>query len=159
MDRVSVPLWGTFLSEPLPIVALVGRYPANKLIGREPIRRRLNFQHPAMGPNIILGISRRFHRLSPGNGHVAHALRTLPPVAASALLHRAAPRLACVKPAASVHPEPGSNSSLYIHYFSSSTPTTSFLFKKKEINALFFVLGTCCTSFSLSNELVLLLSG
>ena len=25
---------------------------------------------------------------------------------------RAAPRLACVKPAASVHPEPGSNSSL-----------------------------------------------
>ena len=27
---------------------------------------------------------------------------------------RAAPRLACVKPAASVHPEPGSNSSLYI---------------------------------------------
>ena len=32
---------------------------------------------------------------------------------------RAAPRLACVKPAASVHPEPGSNSSLYIlSYFS-----------------------------------------
>ena len=31
---------------------------------------------------------------------------------------RAAPRLACVRPAASVHPEPGSNSSLYIFYFS-----------------------------------------
>ena len=30
-------MWGTFLSEPLPIVALVGRYPANKLIGRIPI--------------------------------------------------------------------------------------------------------------------------
>ena len=29
LDRVSVPMWGTFLSEPLPIVALVGRYPAN----------------------------------------------------------------------------------------------------------------------------------
>ena len=28
----------------------------------------------------------------------------------------AAPRLACVKPAASVHPEPGSNSSLYSKY-------------------------------------------
>ena len=28
MDRVSVPLWGTFLSEPLDIVATVGRYPA-----------------------------------------------------------------------------------------------------------------------------------
>ena len=32
--RVSVPMWGTFLSEPLLIVALVGRYPANKLISR-----------------------------------------------------------------------------------------------------------------------------
>ena len=28
----------------------------------------------------------------------------------------AAPRLACVKPVASVHPEPGSNSTLYIFY-------------------------------------------
>ena len=26
--RVSVPVWGTFLSEPLDIVATVGRYPA-----------------------------------------------------------------------------------------------------------------------------------
>ena len=117
MDRVSVPLWGTFLSEPLPIVALVGRYPANKLIGREPIRRRRNFQRAAMQQLVPSWISRRFHRLSTGNGHVAHALRTLPPVAAIALLRRAAPRLACVKPAASVHPEPGSNSSLYIHLY------------------------------------------
>ena len=29
LDRVSVPMWGTFLSEPLRIVALVGRYPPN----------------------------------------------------------------------------------------------------------------------------------
>ena len=29
MDRVSVPLWGTFLSEPLLIVALVSRYLTN----------------------------------------------------------------------------------------------------------------------------------
>ena len=40
LDRVSVPMWGTFLSEPLPIVGLVGRYPANCLMGREPIRYR-----------------------------------------------------------------------------------------------------------------------
>ena len=132
MDRVSVPLWGTFLSEPLPIVALVGRHPANQLIGREPIRRRRNFQWPTMRLVIPLGISRRFHRLSPGNGHVAHALRTLPPVAAKVLLPRAAPRLACVKPAASVHPEPGSNSSLYILYLSSSTPTTSSFYLNKR---------------------------
>ncbi len=52
MGRVSVPLWGAFLSEPLPIAALVGRYPANKLIGREPIRRRRNFQY-AMPCGII----------------------------------------------------------------------------------------------------------
>ena len=147
MGRVSVPLWGAFLSEPLPIVALVGRYPANQLIGREPIRRRRNFQYNAMQHRIPSGISRRFHRLSPGNGHVAHALRTLPPVAARILLSRAAPRLACVKPAASVHPEPGSNSSLYNTHISSSTPTTSFFLKKNQRSH--FVLGTCCTNLSI----------
>ena len=67
-----------------------------------------------MQHRIIWGISRRFRRLSPCDGQVAHVLRTLPPVAVRALLLHAAPRLACVKPAASVHPEPGSNSSLYI---------------------------------------------
>ena len=40
LDRVSVPMWGTFLSEPLPIVGLVGRYPANCLMGRTAIPRR-----------------------------------------------------------------------------------------------------------------------
>ena len=63
---------------------------------------------------LLRGITRRFHRLSPSPGHVAHALLTLSPVAVRVLLLHAAPRLACVKPAASVHPEPGSNSSLYI---------------------------------------------
>ena len=33
-------MWGTFLSEPLGIVDLVGRYPANYLMPREPIRIR-----------------------------------------------------------------------------------------------------------------------
>ena len=138
MDRVSVPLWGTFLSEPLPIVALVGRYPANKLIGREPIRRRRNFQQRPMRASVTSGISRRFHRLSPGNGHVAHALRTLPPVAARTLPPRAAPRLACVKPAASVHPEPGSNSSLYIHCISQFDPDNFILQFIKKSTLFFF---------------------
>ena len=35
-------MWGTFLSEPLLIVGLVGRYPANNLIRRIPIRHRKN---------------------------------------------------------------------------------------------------------------------
>ncbi len=38
MGRVSVPLWLIILSDQLLIVALVGRYPTNKLI-----RRRLIF--------------------------------------------------------------------------------------------------------------------
>ena len=151
MGRVSVPLWGAFLSEPLPIVALVGRHPANQLIGREPIRRRRNFQYNAMKHRIPSGISRRFHRLSPGNGHVAHALRTLPPVAARILLSRAAPRLACVKPAASVHPEPGSNSSLYIHFISQVRPRQLHS-SKKRINALisFSVLVVLPSVFSMN---------
>ncbi len=32
--RVSVPVWLIVLSDQLPIVALVGHYPTNKLIGR-----------------------------------------------------------------------------------------------------------------------------
>ncbi len=37
LDRVSVPVWPYTLSGRLLIVALVGRYPTNKLISREPI--------------------------------------------------------------------------------------------------------------------------
>ena len=48
MDRVSVPLWGTFLSEPLDIVGTVGRYPAVYLMGREPIRDHRGFQYVTM---------------------------------------------------------------------------------------------------------------
>ena len=33
LGSVSVPMTRVVLSHPLPIVALVGRYPANKLIG------------------------------------------------------------------------------------------------------------------------------
>ena len=69
---------------------------------------------------MLRSITRRFHRLSSTIGHVAHALLTLSPVAGIVLLQPAAPRLACVKPAASVHPEPGSNSSLYIFYINLS---------------------------------------
>ena len=34
LGRVSVPVWPVTLSSRLPIVALVGRYPTNKLMGR-----------------------------------------------------------------------------------------------------------------------------
>ena len=53
--------------------------------------------------------------MSPGTGQVAHALLTRPPLNHKRFLPEGIPRkcfvrLACVKHAASVHPEPGSNS-------------------------------------------------
>ena len=82
MDRVSVPVWGTFLSEPLDIVGTVGRYPAVYLMPREPIRHHLSFQCRTMRYDMLWDIRHRFQRLSPCDGQVAHVLRTLPPVAA-----------------------------------------------------------------------------
>ena len=38
--RVSVPLWLVVLSHQLPVLGLVGHYPANYLIGRKPIQER-----------------------------------------------------------------------------------------------------------------------
>ena len=40
LDRVSVPVWLVVLSNQLTIVALVGRYPTNKLIVRKPLLKR-----------------------------------------------------------------------------------------------------------------------
>ena len=37
LGRISVPVWPVTLSGRLPVVALVGHYPTNKLIGRGPI--------------------------------------------------------------------------------------------------------------------------
>ncbi len=40
LGRISVPMWPITLSGRLPIVALVGYYPANKLMGRKLIQKR-----------------------------------------------------------------------------------------------------------------------
>ncbi len=40
LDRVSVPVWLVILSDQLPINALVGLYPTNKLMGRELIPKQ-----------------------------------------------------------------------------------------------------------------------
>ena len=39
IGRVSVLFWGVMLSHPLPVVALVGHYPTNKLMGRKSLPR------------------------------------------------------------------------------------------------------------------------
>ena len=60
------------------------------------------------GPNALCGISGRFQTLFRTHRQIAHALLTRPP-----LIRDRSPftvRLECVKHAASVHPEPGSNS-------------------------------------------------
>src|SRR5699024_11462234 len=47
----SVPVWPVTLSGRLPITALVGHYPTNKLIGREPIKsQNKSFHHEPCDP-------------------------------------------------------------------------------------------------------------
>ena len=41
MGRVSVPLWLAVLSDQLPVIDLVGFYPANYLIGSMPFPERI----------------------------------------------------------------------------------------------------------------------
>ncbi len=47
-DSVSVPMCRVMLSHPIPVVALVGRYPTNKLIGHGPLPDRRNFARKIM---------------------------------------------------------------------------------------------------------------
>ncbi len=111
--RVSVPVWPTTLSGRLPVIGLVGRYPTNYLIGRTPLLRRPKaFIHQ--------GCPQWTHRvlapLSEGYPRPQGRLRTCyAPVRRSVPAPKGRPiaRLACVRPPASVHPEPGSNSPWY----------------------------------------------
>ena len=81
LGRVSVPMWPFNLSVRLPIVALVGRYLTNQLIGRESILKRIN-PFPAARCRAVglCGISSRFQLLSPTPGQVTHALLTRSPL-------------------------------------------------------------------------------
>ena len=62
----------------------------------------------------------------------------------ASLIH-AAPRLACVKPVASVHPEPGSNSSLYYLVF-------SFFLQRKGKRTPEFALGYIGLVYRIQNR-------
>src|SRR5438270_5486364 len=64
-----------------------------------------------MPPTMTCGISTDFSVLSPARGQVAHVLLTRLPLGTRLPCgRRALARLACVRHAASVNPEPGSNS-------------------------------------------------
>ena len=111
LGRVSVPVWLIVLSDQLPVVALVGRYPTNKLIGREALPERDSFFVGRCRPTEVCSISPSFPGLSRTLGQVPHVLLTRSPLG----LPWGCPqldlaRLACVRHAASVRPEPGSNS-------------------------------------------------
>ncbi len=74
------------LSRPLPVVALVGRYPTNKLIGHEPLPDRRSFARQIMRSDGVIGYYRRFRKgtevppLSPSPGYVVHAFLTRAPL-------------------------------------------------------------------------------
>ena len=104
-------MWPFNLSVRLPIVALVGRYPANWLIGREAISQRIApFLPERCRSAMLCGISSRFQLLSPSVRQVLHVLLTRPPLRKFEQAQSFFVRLACVRRAASVRPEPGSNS-------------------------------------------------
>ena len=94
------------LGEPLP------RQQANRARAPPPtILRPLSPAAEATG--ISCGISPAFAGVSPTEGKVAHVLRTRSPCAYTLYCYRVLRiRLACVKHAASVRSEPGSNSRL-----------------------------------------------
>ena len=64
LGSVSVPVRRATLSRPLPIVALVGRYPTNKLVGRSPLPGR----NHTFDPGILSGITCSFPQLFRASG-------------------------------------------------------------------------------------------
>ena len=99
MDRVAVPFWLVVLSDQLPVIDLVGRYPTNYLIGRRLLPNRKIFPLAR-----VSGITPPFGGISLSSGQI--------PTCYAAVCRGSKPtRLACVRRTASVHSEPGSNSS------------------------------------------------
>src|SRR5690606_30980237 len=84
LGRVSGPVWPSTLSDRLPIVALVGRYPTSQLMRCCPILSQVSpFVDTPCEASTASGISPRFRGLSRAIGQVAHALLTRPPLVCS----------------------------------------------------------------------------
>ena len=80
LGRVSVPVWPVTLSGRLPVVALVGHYPTNKLIGRGPIPHRKSFPPHTVKRMVLSGIRPSFPGLSQSAGQITHVLLTRSPL-------------------------------------------------------------------------------
>ena len=109
----QVPVWRIILSDPLTIVALVGRYPTNQLMVRKLLLAQPLISEAVFLPQDVSGISSPFDRLSQMPGQITYALLTRAPLYLSSE-EDVRVRLACVRHAASVRSEPGSNSPVYI---------------------------------------------
>ena len=111
LGRISVPMCPSTLLGRITIVALVGLYPANKLIVRRPLLRRGRSHFPRLPPRrrpypVLPGISTGYPRPQDASptcySPVRHSREGASPFLAV--------RLACLRRAASVRSEPGSNS-------------------------------------------------
>ena len=89
--------------------------------------------------NALYGISGRFQTLFRSHRQIAHALLTRPPLIRSR--SSLTVRLECVKHAASVHPEPGSNS-LKNGILNSSSDELKIFFRAIVLS--FFYFSTLC---------------
>ena len=115
LGRVSVPMWPVTLSGRLLIVGLVGRCPTNYLIRRGPILYHRSFftpDHAVLCAYAVLAVISNCYppvqgRLPTRYSPVRHSVTVL---FIRRIKEKCFVRLACVRHAASVHPEPGSNS-------------------------------------------------
>ena len=80
LGRVSVPMWPSTLSGRLPVAALVGHYPTNKLIGRGLIPHRNKAFHHDPYVMVVCGIRPSFPGLSHSAGQITHVLLTRSPL-------------------------------------------------------------------------------
>ena len=122
------------------------RTPNDRRLGGPLPRRPANHTHAHPFPSLFITkpcgsvIHTVLGRISPGYPPERDRLHTrYSPVrrspSAEASFSHAAPRLACVRPVASVHPEPGSNSSLYIAVYN--------LFFSCQDGIVSFNIGSC----------------
>jgi hypothetical protein len=105
LGRVPVPVWPTILSDRPPVTGLVRRYRTNYLMGRAPLLVRPRAFLPATHGRDRMRYYPPFPRAIP-HTRAGQARATQP----SAAVPEGTARLACLTHAASVCPEPGSNS-------------------------------------------------
>ena len=104
LGRVAVPVWLAVLTDQRPVIGMVGRYPAIDLMGRAPRSPR---PKAFLAEASVRGIVGCFQPVFPTKRKV----RTCSSAVRHAAARRRCVRLACIRHAASVDPEPGSNSS------------------------------------------------